>query len=703
VGACSPGKLALSVDLRTDYVPGREFVNIVTEVTPDGEGAQSSSRAASEGKGDYLTGERVADFGDLPQGSFQVRVRVFSGENEMLVERLARVSVTGDYALTMVVTRNCEGVVCPEPAGDPGKITCNGGKCVQPECLPEHPELCPAPDCTGDADCHADAPCVAARCFAGTCLFVPNDGLCKGGQSCDVTRGCFAPGGEDCKATSATETNCGDGLDEDCDGKVDCLDPDCDAKACEDGDQCTEGEVCQKSACGGGTAVECDDDNSCTTDSCDHTSGCQHAPLAAGACDDGNECTAGDHCAAGACVPGAASGCDDKNPCTDDTCDKDGCQHTPNTLPCDDGNACTTGDRCTQGMCKAGPATSCDDKNPCTDDSCDPKTGCTTKPKASGPCDDGVFCNGADTCAGGACQVHAGQPCGQVCDEANKQCVGCLVDSDCGPTSQSPWSDCGGFASPCATDGMQTSTITSPMCVAGVCKNNVTTATQACVRATEGTACGDVALGSWSACDYGDVCELAASRSRQVTTPTCMAGACNQAVTQETEACSRQTNGVTCKATVTGAWSACGSFATQCDTTGSKTHQITTYTCESGACTAAKTSASASCTRTVSNGTGCGSGKYCCSGSCFAKNDPNHCSSCGISCGGGGKCVATGSHYSCTCGSNSQCVGDGFGPGATCWSASGGPTLCNCQCTGNNCCSGGADCYQPSGQNYCSY
>ncbi|MCP4548051.1 MAG: hypothetical protein GY835_16420, partial [bacterium] len=38
-------------------------------------------------------------------------------------------------------------------------------------------------------------------------------------------------------------------------------------------------------------------------------------------------------------------------------------------------------------------------------------------------CDDGLFCNGAETCAGGSCQA-GGDPCpGQSCDEVGDQCV----------------------------------------------------------------------------------------------------------------------------------------------------------------------------------------------------------------------------------------------------------------------------------------
>ncbi len=46
-------------------------------------------------------------------------------------------------------------------------------------------------------------------------------------------------------------------------------------------------------------------------------------------------------------------------------------------------------------------------------------------------CDDGVFCNGAETCAAGDCRA-GNDPCpGQACDEEPQICVDCLVDADC--------------------------------------------------------------------------------------------------------------------------------------------------------------------------------------------------------------------------------------------------------------------------------
>ena len=75
----------------------------------------------------------------------------------------------------------------------------------------------------------------------------------------------------------------------------------------------------------------------------------------------------------------------------------------------------------------------CDDGNACTSDGCAPDdagadaNGCIHLPNEV-TCDDGVFCNGPDRCSGGACGVHAGDPClagaecANVCNEAGGDC-----------------------------------------------------------------------------------------------------------------------------------------------------------------------------------------------------------------------------------------------------------------------------------------
>jgi hypothetical protein len=53
--------------------------------------------------------------------------------------------------------------------------------------------------------------------------------------------------------------------------------------------------------------------------------------------------------------------------------------------------------------------------------------------KNSAPCDDGLFCNGSDTCGDGSCTVHSGDPCKQLtCNEEADICeeVGIICDND---------------------------------------------------------------------------------------------------------------------------------------------------------------------------------------------------------------------------------------------------------------------------------
>ncbi|HID23090.1 MAG TPA: hypothetical protein EYP14_11910, partial [Planctomycetaceae bacterium] len=79
----------------------------------------------------------------------------------------------------------------------------------------------------------------------------------------------------------------------------------------------------------------------------------------------------------------------------------------------------------------------CSDGNECTVDSCDGGM-CANRPVADGTActDDGVFCNGPESCAGGVC-VHGGDPCAgadgdsncaESCDEAADDCRGADPD-----------------------------------------------------------------------------------------------------------------------------------------------------------------------------------------------------------------------------------------------------------------------------------
>ncbi|MBI5506461.1 MAG: hypothetical protein HY899_16845 [Deltaproteobacteria bacterium] len=214
----------------------------------------------------------------------------------------------------------------------------------------------------------------------------------------------------------------------------------------------------------------------CSADAqCDDGVFCSgHETCSGGSCTapPGDPCTAGGECAnacneaAGNCNVTAGTACtDDGNVCTTNLCDGAGaCAANPNTLPCNDSLYCNGSDTCAGGSCQhtgdpcAGgtecanacneavdncldvAGTACtDDGNVCTTNACDGSGTCAATNNTL-PCNDAVFCNGADTCAGGSC-THAGDPCtggsecANACNEAVDNCndlagTGCTDDGN---------------------------------------------------------------------------------------------------------------------------------------------------------------------------------------------------------------------------------------------------------------------------------
>jgi len=366
--------------------------------------------------------------------------------------------------------------------------------------------------CSSNEECETafpnPGPCLLAMCdtIAGTCIV----GQAKDGEECEDLDLCT-------EGTVCLDGECGGGDAVVCDDENECTDDDCSPEfgcvfeanilLCDDGNKCTNGDACADGNCGG-AAIVCDDDNPCTADSCDENEGCIYEPLEGIIpCDDGDLCTDEDVCDDGDCH-GVAIACDDENECTADTCEPEsGCVYTPaegepcednnpctvddlcvgeacqsgenvcqceeddhckqfedgdvcnGTLicvdaecvlapdsviecdtsgdtqctftvcnpisgacaaisagygtPCDDENACTIGETCMQGLCIGGILASCDDDNPCTDDLCEPGSGCVYEAVLDQACDDGDWCTDADYCLDGVC---LGGPNSCTCD-----------------------------------------------------------------------------------------------------------------------------------------------------------------------------------------------------------------------------------------------------------------------------------------------
>ena len=349
--------------------------------------------------------------------------------------------------------------------GDPSDTDCNNPDTCNGSGVCTSNLEAAGTSCTTDGNVCTDDVCNAS----GLCLHPNNTAscsdeiFCNGADTCSGGS-CEVHAGDPCAGADG-DGNCAETCDEAADA---CTAPDPDGSACSDGSFCNGTESCSGGICGSSTGNPCagaDGDANCS-ESCDETAdSCTGADPDGAACNDGAFCNGNDSCSGGSCGVHAGNPCSsgadcadvcneasdncfeaagsvcnpDASECTDDICNGSGsCLH-PNKLPAqpctDDGLECTF-DQCDGAGTCAHPAkvsgTACSsDGNLCTDDVCNGGGTCT-HPNNSAPCDDGLFCNGSDTCSGGSCAAHAGTPCAGVdgdvncketCDETNNNCL----------------------------------------------------------------------------------------------------------------------------------------------------------------------------------------------------------------------------------------------------------------------------------------
>lgn len=315
-------------------------------------------------------------------------------------------------------------------AGDDGGVADGSGPCAAPGDPCDDGDPCTTDDACVEGGGCAGAPkvcddglaCTVDSCASdsGECVHEASGGACVVAGLC-VDDGA-SPEGAPCQACNAGA-----------------LEPVAGA-TCDDGDPCTEDDVCDDAGACAGAGKLCTDDNPCTFDSCVPGQGCLYEEVAA-ACQDGDPCSLGDQCKDGACQPGTQQQvCDDGDPCTDDLCEAgtgcvstakacddgkpctmdaceagSGCVHT-DMAPgdaCSNGDACVVGETCSQNLlCVGGSPKDCTDGNVCTDDDCDKTDGCAN-PFNSAGCDDGFACTIDDTCAAGECIGNKTTSCAQ--------------------------------------------------------------------------------------------------------------------------------------------------------------------------------------------------------------------------------------------------------------------------------------------------
>lgn len=188
---CDSGGATLVLDLRTDWVAGREFNRVRIDVLDSNgdriDGAQRNALASDR----FLDGERIAEI-DLGHGQDEVLVETtLMGSDGLSVIQRTRVQTSAAVqAVTVLITRSCESIRCEQP----GMTACIGGTCVPESCGSEEGAAsCPVTDrCIADANCVASPACVLPRCVSQVCLYEVRDAECGDGI-CDPDLGCSEP------------------------------------------------------------------------------------------------------------------------------------------------------------------------------------------------------------------------------------------------------------------------------------------------------------------------------------------------------------------------------------------------------------------------------------------------------------------------------------------------------------------------------
>ncbi|MFH1591416.1 MAG: hypothetical protein ABIC95_05825 [archaeon] len=316
------------------------------------------------------------------------------------------------------------------------------GTCAYSCSVPQCGATCAsAGDCTVVSQCSAGTyetripSCAGCACDYGawtpTGTDSDNDGWDNECELCDNEPALQTP-------QAGPETQCKDGIDNDCDGVSDCADSDCVDKACGDflcGGTCTAGGVCSTS--GEMCADDCADNCFRTPDSKTYT--WDYAPFIIGTCSTKGLCS---------------KSCSYTHYCSDND-PTDGWPATPSYgvcgAQCDQNSDCAyLSDQCNEGICST--------------DTC----ACVTQPKNEGlTCDDGLFCNVEETCQTGTCSGGTSRYCG---DNDLQEIATCSNDPDTNPYT---WDSAPAYTSTCDEQNDQCTTetqIVNSVCDSAQCQ-----------------------------------------------------------------------------------------------------------------------------------------------------------------------------------------------------------------------------------------
>ena len=290
--------------------------------------------------------------------------------------------------------------------------TCNPatGTCSNPE----KPDFTP---CDDSNSCSLSDRCVNGTCTPNSTVVCPFFNECNGVGICDPTDGTCSRPCQPCdnQITCNTPPPCfaASGTCNPSTG-ISVYVPLPDGSSCSDDDLCTSGDYCSAGVCIGNSTLSCAATDSCHLDGvCNPYTGLCSNPIAEDetACDDGNACTQVDVCAAGICVGLTPILCNSPSACyAPGTCNPSSgvCEYNtvlPDGTSCNDGFNCTSQDQCVGGVCFGSPVV-CAAPGQCHEaGTCSPNTGdCEYPNKPDGTsCSDSDGCTDGDQCSSGTC------------------------------------------------------------------------------------------------------------------------------------------------------------------------------------------------------------------------------------------------------------------------------------------------------------
>ncbi len=375
-----------------------------------------------------MCGHDVANLGDTGDSNISYMLSWTSTSTQLVVEMAGHLSVTGDPNVMPIAWGL--GLGSGQIAGGPYHFRLDNLGGTAPGCVQTDVTSIGSEDnqikgadvnCLCPTDCDDLVACTIDDCDQNTCTcdncpctHTPDHSACNDNNDCtDDT--CDAL--QDCVFTPDNSNSCKDGFY--CNGNEQCVGGVCQpgSDPCNDGVSCTK-DSCNESndTCGNlANSANCPDDgNPCSDQVCHPTLGCQIVCDDTNLCEDGLHCNGMSSCLNCQCVDGPAPCPPDPFACTNDFCDEvdNVCVCVPDNSVCDNLLFCDGVEQCVCGLgCVDGP-------DPCTPplvckETSPPGTGICNGCTNDAMCQDGLFCNGFETCDLNTAKcVDGPDPCG---------------------------------------------------------------------------------------------------------------------------------------------------------------------------------------------------------------------------------------------------------------------------------------------------